>query len=97
MSKIYQSIIKKRGFRELPYQKDFLTNPIYESPKNPLVLAAGTSSGKSFMSIMHEEIFYSNPANKNKRTLYIPSSRTVLRDNTAKELELFNPSFTYCY
>ncbi len=96
MSKIYDKIVKKRGFRELPYQKDFLTNPIYENPKNPLVLAAGTSSGKSFMSIMHEEIFYSNPANKNKRTLYIPSSRTVLRDNTAKELEDFNPSFTYC-
>jgi superfamily II DNA or RNA helicase len=96
MSKIYDKIVKKRGFRELAYQKDFLTNPIYENPKNPLVLAAGTSSGKSFMSIMHEEIFYSNPANKNKRTLYIPSSRTVLRDNTAKELEDFNPSFTYC-
>jgi superfamily II DNA or RNA helicase len=96
MSKMYQKIIQKRGFRELPYQKDFLTNPIYDSPINPLVLAAGTSSGKSFMSIMHEEIFYSNPANKNKRTLYIPSSRTVLRDNIAKELEDFNPSFTYC-
>jgi superfamily II DNA or RNA helicase len=96
MSKIYQSIIKKRGFRELPYQKDFLTNPIYESPKNPLVLAAGTSSGKTFMAIMKLEIFYSNPSNKNKRTLLIPASRTVLRDNVEKELIDFNPSFTYC-
>ncbi len=34
MSKIYDKIVKKRGFRELPYQKDFLTNPIYENPKN---------------------------------------------------------------
>lgn len=96
MSKIYNKIIKKRGFRELPYQKDFLTNPIYENPKNPLVLAAGTSSGKTFMAIMKLEIFYSNPTNKNKRTLFIPASRTVLRDNVAKELEDFNPSFTYC-
>lgn len=96
MSKLYNSIIKKRGFRELPYQKDFLTNPIYEAPKNPLVLAAGTSSGKTFMAIMKLEIFYSNPSNKNKRTLLIPASRTVLRDNVEKELKDFNPSFTYC-
>jgi superfamily II DNA or RNA helicase len=96
MSKIYKNILKKRGFRELGYQKDFLTNPIYENPKLPLVLAAGTSSGKTFMAIMKLEIFYSNTANKNKRTLLIPASRTVLRDNVAKELEDFNPSFTYC-
>ena len=96
MSKIYDKIVKKRGFRELPYQKDFLTNPIYEKPKQPSVLAAGTSSGKTFMAIMKLEIFYSNTANKNKRTLLIPASRTVLRDNVAKELEDFNPSFTYC-
>jgi superfamily II DNA or RNA helicase len=92
----YERIVKKRGFRELPYQKDFLTNPIYENPKNPLVLAAGTSSGKTFMAIMKLEIFYSNPSNKNKRTLLIPASRTVLRDNVAKEIEDFKPSFTYC-
>jgi len=96
MSKIYDKIVKKRGFRELPYQKDFLTNPIYENPKKPLVLAAGTSSGKTFMAIMWAEIFYSNPSNSNKRTLLIPASRTVLRDNTATELKEFNPSFTYC-
>jgi len=96
MSKIYDKIVKKRGFRELSYQKDFLTNPIYDNPKLPLVLAAGTSSGKTFMAIMKLEIFYSNPSNKNKRTLLIPASRTVLRDNVAKELKDFNPSFTYC-
>lgn len=92
----YERIVKKRGFRELPYQKDFLTNPIYENPKLPVVLAAGTSSGKSFMSIMKTEIFYSDNTNKNKRTLYIPASKTVLRDNIQKELEDFKPSFTYC-
>jgi len=96
MSKIYDKIVKKRGFRELPYQKDFLTNPLYENLKLPSVLAAGTSSGKTFMAIMKLEIFYSNTANKNKRTLLIPASRTVLRDNVAKELEDFKPSFTYC-
>jgi superfamily II DNA or RNA helicase len=93
---IYQNILQNRGFRELPYQSDFLTNPTYQKPKLPMVLAAGTSSGKTFMAIMKLEIFYSNPANKNKRTLLIPASKTVLRDNVSKELMDFNPSFSYC-
>ena len=96
MSTIYQKIIKNRNLRELPYQKDFLTNPFYENPKKPLVLAAGTSSGKTPMAIMKLEIFYSNPSNSNKRTLLIPASRTVLRDNVYDALIEFNPSFTYC-
>lgn len=93
---LYKSICQKRGFRKLPYQEDFLTNSIYQNPKLPLVLASGTSSGKTFMAIMRLEIFYSNPSNKNKRTLLIPASRTVLRDNVSKELVDFNPSFSYC-
>ena len=92
----YKSIIESRGLTELPYQKDFLTNPKYTNCVKPLVLAAGTSSGKTFMSIMDLEIFYSNPKNKNKRTLFIPASKTVLRDNVSTEIKWFNPSFTYC-
>jgi len=92
----YENIIQSRGLTELPYQKDFLTNPKYRNCTKPLVLAAGTSSGKTFMSIMDLELFYSNPKNKNKRTLFIPASKTVLRDNVANEIDWFKPSFTYC-
>ena len=94
MSTIYQSIIKKRGLRELDYQREFLTSE-YNSTK-PQVLAAGTSSGKTFMSIMWLEIFYSHIMNKNKRTLIIPYAMKVLRDNFSTELSSFNPSFSYC-
>jgi len=45
---------------------------------------------------MDLEIFYSNTENKNKRTLFLPASKTVLRDNVASEIKWFNPSFTYC-
>jgi superfamily II DNA or RNA helicase len=91
----FNQIIKSRGLTELPYQKDFLTNPIYEKVSKPVVFAAGTSAGKTFTMAMWLEIFYSNIKNKNKSTLMIPASKTVLRDNTQKSLEEFNPSFTY--
>jgi superfamily II DNA or RNA helicase len=92
----YKSIIESRGLLELPYQKDFLTNSNYKNCTKPLVLAAGTSSGKTFMSIMDLELFYSKSENKNKRTLFLPASKTILRDNVAGEIKWFNPSFTYC-
>jgi superfamily II DNA or RNA helicase len=94
MNTIYQSIIKTRGLRELDYQREFLTSE-YDSTK-PYVLAAGTSSGKTFMAIMWLEIFYSQIINKNKRTLIIPYAMKVLRDNFSTELASFNPSFSYC-
>jgi superfamily II DNA or RNA helicase len=91
----FNEIIKTRGLTELPYQKDFLTNPIYDKVSKPVVFAAGTSAGKTFTMAMWLEIFYSNIKNKNKLTLIIPASKTVLRDNTKTSLEEFNPSFTY--
>lgn len=91
---IYNEIVKNRGLRKLDYQEEFLTSE-YNSTK-PFVLAAGTSSGKTFMAIMKLEIFYSYAENKNKRTLIIPYSMKVLRDNFSKELGIFNPSFSYC-
>lgn len=91
---IYSNIIKTRVLRELDYQKEFLTSD-YNSNK-PFVLAAGTSSGKTFMAIMKLEIFYSYIENKYKRTLIIPYSMKVLRDNFSTELAGFNPSFSYC-
>lgn len=91
---IYNEIIKTRGLRKLNYQEEFLTSE-YTSDK-PFVLAAGTSSGKTFMAIMKLEIFYSYSENKNKRTLIIPYSMKVLRDNFSTELDTFKPSFSYC-
>ena len=91
---IYNEIIQTRGLKELPYQKEFLTTD-YTSDK-PFVLGAGTSSGKTFMTIMKLEIFYSYSENKNKRTLIIPYSMKVLRDNFSTELDAFKPSFSYC-
>lgn len=91
----FEQIIKTRGLTELPYQRDFLTNPIYDKVSKPVVFAAGTSAGKTFTMAMWLEIFYSNFKNKNKLTLMIPASKTVLRDNTKTSLEEFNPSFTY--
>jgi superfamily II DNA or RNA helicase len=91
----FSEIIKSRGLTELPYQKDFLTNPIYQKPTKPVVFAAGTSAGKTFTMAMWFEIFYSNTKNKSKISLLIPASKTVLRDNTKTSFEEFNPSFTY--
>lgn len=91
----FNEIINSRGLVELPYQKDFLTNPIYQKVSKPVVFAAGTSAGKTFTMAMWLEIFYSDSKNKNKSTLIIPASKTVLRDNTQTSLEEFNPSFSY--
>jgi superfamily II DNA or RNA helicase len=91
---IYNKIVISRGLRKLDYQAQFLSTE-YNSNK-PFVLAAGTSSGKTFMAIMKLEIFYSYIENKYKRTLIIPYSMKVLRDNFSDELDTFNPSFSYC-
>jgi len=91
----FSDIIKSRGLTELPYQKDFLTNPIYENPSKPVVFAAGTSAGKTFTMAMWLQIYYSNSKNRHKTSLVIPASKTVLRDNTKISFEEFNPSFTY--
>ena len=96
LEKSYETIIKERGLRELPYQRDFLTNPIYNNTTKPLVLAAGTSSGKTFMTLMMLQMFYLNPKNKNKRSLILSASTTILRNNFKTEMEWFNPSFSYC-
>jgi superfamily II DNA or RNA helicase len=91
----YQTIIsQKNGIKEIPYQKDFIVNN-EEFPK-PFVLAGGTSSGKTITTAIWIEMFYQNPLNKGKRTLLIPASTTVLRDNMGDTFDIFNPNFDYC-
>ena len=90
-------MLESRKLDEVDYQVEFWSNPVHQSPDKPLVLAAGTSSGKTTMTIGHLEIFYSDDTNKSAKTLIIPSATMVLRENFAESLEAFGPTtFNYC-
>jgi superfamily II DNA or RNA helicase len=93
--KDYKQLCKVKGYEIREHQKDFLTNNEFDNSRKPFVLGAGTSSGKGPMSIMWLELFYSNPANKNKTTLFVSASKTILRDNIHEVLKKFKPSFSY--
>jgi superfamily II DNA or RNA helicase len=93
--KTYKGITKEKGLEIINYQNKFFGKKIWENAINPLVLAAGTSAGKTITSLISLEIFYSDSKNSNKRTLVVPASKTVLRDNYSIELEKFNPNFGY--
>jgi len=93
--KSYKQIVKSKGLDEREHQKVFLTSGEFQNSRKPFVLAAGTSAGKTPMATMHLEMFYSNPANKNKTTLFISASKTILRDNVHGFFKSFKPSFSY--
>lgn len=93
--KEYNQLLKVKGYEERSHQKEFLTNGEFDNGRKPFVLAAGTSAGKGPMSIMWLEGFYSNPNNKNKQTLFVSASKTILRDNIHSVLKEFKPSFSY--
>jgi superfamily II DNA or RNA helicase len=93
--KSYKSIINKKGLEELFYQVTFFAKKLWMRSVKPLVLAAGTSAGKTITSLIQLEIFYSIPENRKKITLILAASRSVLRTNFANALEQFNPSFSY--
>lgn len=95
MAKGYKSIIKSKGLQELFYQVTFFAKKLWMNSVKPLVLAAGTSAGKTITSLIQLEIFYSIPENRKKITLILAASRSVLRTNFANALEQFNPSFSY--
>mgnify|MGYP003894595399 CR=1 FL=1 len=59
-------------------------------------MGMGTSAGKTITTLMKLEMFYSEPTNKKHKTLLLPASKTILRDNFETELVKFNPSFNYC-
>ena len=93
----YLSLIKKYGLNEIKEQKEFLTNPSFENPVKPLVLAGGTGFGKTFTTILKLIMFYSNPENKGKKTIILPSSTKVLRNNFGESMDTFsNLPFNYC-
>lgn len=93
----YLNLIEKYGLNEIKEQKEFLTNPLFENPENPVVLAGGTGFGKTFTTILKLIMFYSNPENKGKKTIILPSSTKVLRNNFGESMDVFNNlPFTYC-
>ena len=94
-NKEYKQLLKVKGYDERLHQKEFLTNNAFDNSRKPFVLGAGTSSGKGPMSIMWLEGFYSNVVNKNKITLFVAASKTILRDNIHGVLKNFKPSFSY--
>jgi len=87
LKRVYNTIIKKSGIEDREYAKDFLTNEIYQKPVLPIVLGAGTSSGKTVMAILKLIMFYLNPKNKNKKCLVIPAFQEILRDNFVEQLK----------
>jgi len=95
MAKTYKQIVKSKKLKELFYQITFFAKKVWMNSVKPLVLAAGTSAGKTFTTIIQLEIFYSIPQNAKKITLIFAASKTVLRDNFLNALEEFNPSFSY--
>ena len=94
----YKKLFESRPWMdEVDYQVRFWSNPIYRTPHLPLVLGAGTSSGKTTMTLGHLEMFYADIKNVSKKTLIIPAATKILRANFAEALENFNPqNFSYC-
>ena len=84
---IYKKIIKKSNIEDREYQKDFLTNEIYQTPAKPIVLGAGTSSGKTVIAILKLIMFYLSSLNKKKQCLVIPAFQEILRDNFMEQLK----------
>ena len=58
MAKTYKSIVKKKLLKEIFYQIEFFGKKLWMNAKKALVLAAGTSAGKTLTSLIQLEIFY---------------------------------------
>jgi superfamily II DNA or RNA helicase len=83
---LYESVIKQSKISDRPYQREFLTDLIYLTPNKPIVLGAGTSSGKTVIAILKLILFYLIPSNKTKKSLVIPAFQEILRDNFMEQL-----------
>ena len=94
----YKKLFESRPWmNEVEYQVRFWSNPQYRTPHLPLVLGAGTSSGKTTMTLGHLEMFYADKKNKDKKTLLVPSATKVLRNNFEDAADDFKPqNFNYC-
>jgi len=92
-----KEILQKRGLVEVEYQTKFWSDPRFQAPAKPLVLAFGTGGGKTLTTIVHLELFFAKPENKNKKVVICPSDTKVLRTNFGAALDKFQPDhFSYC-
>lgn len=89
MHKKVIKLLKNKKFNEYQYQIDFLTNPEFQNPKLPIVLALGTGGGKTYTTIMKLDLFYSDIKNKGKKTVIFPHATNVLKDNFSNSLKKY--------
>jgi len=90
-----QKMLKARPFiDEVKWQMNALVDEKILN-EDKVVLAAGTSSGKTFFTIMLLNLFYMDKANKKKKTIIIPSAQTNLRSNFEDSIKDFKPDFKY--
>lgn len=90
-----QKMLKARPFiDEVKWQMNALVDEKILN-EDKVVLAAGTSSGKTFFTIMLLNLFYMDKANKTKKTIIIPSAQTNLRSNFEDSIKDFKPDFKY--
>jgi superfamily II DNA or RNA helicase len=93
----YKKLIKEKMLTDYKYQREFLENPNFYEPTKPVLLAVGTGGGKTYMTIMKLDIYYSNPENKGKKTVVFPHATNVIRSNFEKSiLKYGDVNFKHC-
>jgi superfamily II DNA or RNA helicase len=84
--------------RNLEFRDNFKRNILdYQKPTLPHVLAAATSSGKTYLTAAKFELYYKcGILKKTDKVLILASSLTILRDNFDSQFKEFDvKSFTY--
>jgi superfamily II DNA or RNA helicase len=84
--------------RKLDYRDNFKRNILdHQKPLLPHVVAAATSSGKTYLAAAKFELYYKlGLIKKNERVLILASSMTILRDNFVEQFDKFGIDyFTY--
>jgi superfamily II DNA or RNA helicase len=84
-------LYESKGLKPFDYQIDFLTNTRFRTTEKTIVLAGGTSSGKTIMSLAWLE----SQDLEGTINVIIPSATKVLRDNFEDSIFGFQPSFNY--
>ena len=93
----YQKLIKEKMLTDYNYQREFLENPDFYEPTKPILLAVGTGGGKTYMTIMKLDMYYSNPENKGKKTVVFPHATNVIRSNFEESIIKYGDvNFKHC-
>ena len=91
----YEKMLSTRpDIKQVNWQREALSDEKVLNEKK-VVIAAGTSSGKSLFMTMLLNLYFSNKENKNKKALFIPSGQTNLRLNIEETFDFFKPDFSY--